>query len=200
VPLQKLRGDLCLFKSVVPTVRSPRLTGGEKEPIVGIRETLNKNPSITTGVTIGIIVVALVAIIWQAMGNRPDMTPPRTFYTIDDGKTWFDDEANKIPPFDAKGGQAVRCYVFRCGEKGNKFVGYLERYKPDAATKMAELMKKGSEDPMAMEQVQMTGMEIKKPGDAKWVSRNTPQAEKIMADVKCPDGTQNNLEPVSPND
>jgi hypothetical protein len=167
---------------------------------VGIRETLNKNPSITTGVTIGIIVVALVAIIWQAMGNRPDMTPPRTFYTTDDGKTWFDDEANKIPPFEAKGGQAVRCYVFRCGETGTKFCGSLERYKPEAAQKMADLIKNKSEDPMAMEQLQMTGMEIKKPGDAKWVNRNTPQAEKIMSDIKCPDGTQNNLEPVSPND
>jgi hypothetical protein len=168
---------------------------------VGIRETLNKNPSITTGVTIGIIVVALVAIIYQAFFyGRPDLSPPRSFYSIDDGKTWFDDDANKIPPFAHEGGQAVRVFVFKCGEKGAPFVGYMERFTPEAAKKMTELSKTGSpDDPMAIEQLQMTGVEIKKPGDPKWHLRNTPAAEKLM-DVKCPDGTVNGLEPVSPMD
>ena len=96
---------------------------------MGIRETLNKNPSITTGVTIGIIVVALVAIIYQAMGNRPNLTPPRLYYTTDDGKNWFDEEASKIPPFDHKGAQAVRVYVFKCGPDGTQ--NNIEPVSPD---------------------------------------------------------------------
>jgi hypothetical protein len=196
-------GVRCLTKSVVPPAGRPldRSTAQKKESPVGIRETLNKNPSITTGVTIGIIVVALIAIIYQAFFyGRPNLSPPRSFYSTDDGKTWFDAEADKIPPFDHNGAQAVRVFVFRCGEKGTPFVGYMERYTPEAAKKMAELSTAGStDDPMVMEQLQMTGVEIKKPGDAKWYLRNTPAAERIM-DVKCPDGSTTGLEPVSPMD
>src|SRR5688572_24351679 len=134
------------------------------------------------------------------MGNSPNLTPPRLYYTVHDGKTWFDEEANKIPPFDHKGAQAVRVYVFKCGADGKPFPGYMERYTADAAKKLAELSKGGTDDPMAIEQVQMTGVEIKKAGGPKWVLRHTAEGEKIMSDVKCPDGTTTNLEPISPND
>lgn len=165
---------------------------------MGIRETLNKNPSITTGVTIAIIVVALIAIIYQAIGNRPNLKPPRLYYTIDDGKTWFDEEANKIPPFEHKGGQAVRVYVYKCGEKGQPFAAYMERYTADAAKKMAEFVKTGNDDPMLIEQIQNTGVEVKKVGSSKWVLRHTAEGEKIINDITCPDGKTEGLEPVAP--
>jgi hypothetical protein len=165
---------------------------------VGIRETLNKNPSITTGVTIGIIVVALIAIIWQAMGNSPNLKPPRLYYTTDEGKNWFDEEANKIPPFDHNGGQAVRVYVYKCGPDGKPFAAFLERYTADAAKKLNELSKGGTDDPMAIEQIQTTGVEVKKVGGPKWVLRNTAEGEKIANDIKCPDGKTDNIEPVAP--
>lgn len=165
---------------------------------MGIRETLNKNPSITTGVTIGIIVVALIAIIWQAMGNRPNLKPPRIYYTTDEGKSWFDEEASKIPPFDHKGGQAVRVYVYKCGTDGKPFAGYLERYTADAAKKMEALTKGGTDDPMALEQIQTNGIEVKKVGGPKWIMRNTPEGEKIVNDVRCPDGKADGLEAVAP--
>ena len=38
---------------------------------MGIRQTLNENPTITTGVTAGVIVLALIFIVWQAIGGRP---------------------------------------------------------------------------------------------------------------------------------
>jgi hypothetical protein len=36
---------------------------------VGLRETLNQNPAVTTGATIAIIALALAAIVWQLNGG-----------------------------------------------------------------------------------------------------------------------------------
>ena len=123
----------------------------EEESLVGIRESLNKNPSITTGVTIGIIVIALLAIVWQMWSSRPNINNIKSFYTVDDGKTWFEDQATKNPPFDYKGSPAYRAYVFKCGDSGKPFVAYMERFTPDALKKLeAAAANPTTSDPMAM--------------------------------------------------
>ena len=168
---------------------------------MGIRETLNKNPSITTGVTIGIIVVALLAIVWQMWSSRPNIGNLKSFYTVDDGKTWFEDAATKNPPFDYKGQPAVRAYVFKCGDNGQAFVAYMERFTPDALKKLeAATANPAQTDPMAMENLYTTGMEIKKPGGAKWVLRTTADGDKMQSDIKCPDGSTTNIQPVIPGE
>jgi hypothetical protein len=168
---------------------------------VGIRETLNKNPSITTGVTIGIIVIAIAAIVWQMMSGRPNINNIQSFYTVDDGATWFADKAIKNPPFDHDGQQAVRCYVFKCGDKGKEFVGYMERFTSDALKKMEDAKAHpDNSDPMLMEDLYTTGMEVKRPGNGKWVLRTNPEADRIQSEVKCPDGSTENILPVIPNE
>jgi hypothetical protein len=149
------------------------------------------------------VVLCAVAIIggavyWQAKGNRPNLSPPQMYFTVDDGKSHFVANASRIPPFDYNGSPAVRVYLFKCGSNGPPFASYLERYTPEAAKKMAELMKSPSDDPMAIEELQMNGIEVKKAGGSKWVLRNTPAGEKLVNDITCPDGTTNLLEPVSP--
>src|SRR5690554_2534860 len=55
---------------------------------VGIRETLNQNPGITTGVTAGIIVLALIFIVISMFSSN---RPPRYdnyYFTVDDGATY----------------------------------------------------------------------------------------------------------------
>jgi len=168
---------------------------------VGIRESLNKNPSITTGVTIGIIVIALLAIVWQMWSSRPNINNIKSFYTVDDGKTWFEDQATKNPPFDYKGSPAYRAYVFKCGDSGKPFVAYMERFTPDALKKLeAAAANPTTSDPMAMENLYTTGMEIKKPGGPKWVLRTTAEGDKVQSDLKCPDGSTTNIQPVIPGE
>lgn len=167
-----------------------------EESIVGIRETLNRNPSITTGVTIAIIVVALGAILWQA--RQGGIPTAKAFYTVDDGATWFVDDAGKVVPFDHKGKQAVRVYIYKCAE-GKPFAGFLERYTPEAAQKLAETPKGGNVDPGINEELYMTGIEVKQPGAAgKWLGRSTPDGEKLQSEIKCPDGKNDTLETVIP--
>ena len=165
---------------------------------MGIRETLNQNPGITTGVTAGIIVVALGLIIWQASGGSSTPTfNNKQYFSDDDGATTFVDEATKIPPFDHNGKQAVRAYVYTCDGGKTKFTAYLERYTEPAKKKL-EAAKNNPNDIGMMEEISMNGIEVKKPGASeKWVKQSTPAGSKVM-DFACKDGTKNNLELAMP--
>jgi hypothetical protein len=94
---------------------------------VGIRESLNQNPGITTGVTAGIIIIALGFIIWQSTRSDRPSLPTKMYYTDDDGATKFSDDITKVPPFDHKGKPAVRARVFTCDGGKNQFVADLDR-------------------------------------------------------------------------
>ena len=66
-------------------------------------------------------------------GRSPAFTrSTRTRTTVDDGATYFPDDANKIPPFTKDGKEAVRARVFSCDGGKTKYVAYLERITPKA--------------------------------------------------------------------
>lgn len=168
---------------------------------MGIREKLNDNPAVTTGVTGAIVVIAVAFIIWQLIPSRPRI-PTKDYYTVDDGATYFADDIKKIPPFEHDGKEAVRVRVFRCA-KGGPFVGYLEKYTP-AAQKQLEAMQNQAANPNGpvpgfnpgVEGEALTGRLVKKPGDTKWVSQQDPAYQQVV-DVRCPDGSSD-LELVTP--
>lgn len=169
---------------------------------MGIRETLNQNPGITTGLTAGIILIALIFIGYQLFGGGGPPIPTRGYYTVDDGQTWFADDIQKIPPFEHNGQQAVRVALFSCDGGKNVFPVYLERYTPEgqvAAEKLREAEASGEpnyDDYGTME----AGQQVKpaRQPDAPWVSTmDYDRAGPIMTPT-CPDGTQANLEPVYP--
>mgnify|MGYP005842475295 CR=1 FL=1 len=169
---------------------------------MGIRETLNKNQALTTGVTIAVIVVALVIIIMQLTGGGASYGPAYTtwfFSTNEDGSDWFQDDIKKVPPFDHNGKPAYKVYLYTCDGGKTKFVGYLERFT-QAGKKKVEAMQnnpKGGIDPGEMDMLNMTEVEVKSPKGNKWIRRTDPKADEIMS-VKCPDGTTNKIEVVAP--
>ena len=168
---------------------------------MGIRETLNKNPGLTTGVTAGIILLALVFIIWQVSGGGGPSISTQAWYTIDDGKTWFADDANKIPPFQHEGKTAYRVYVYKCAD-GKEFVSHLERYTPEAQKVLTEAQKKGAEaDPSILEMVYMNGVEVKDPGtgDKGWVKQANYAVASKITEPRCASGNQEGLEAVAPD-
>ena len=158
---------------------------------MGIRETLNKNPSITTGATIGIIVLAIIVIVWQLWPSGGEAIPPaKTFFSIDDGANWFEDDAEKVPPFSHNGKEAVRAHVYVCAD-GTKFVGYLERYNAEGKAKLDKIMAtaKGGRYPPERFEIDETHKEYKKPGKTgKWVNAKHPDFPKTL-EVRCKDGT-----------
>jgi len=150
----------------------------------------------------GLLLVGLAVIVYsQTRGPTAPGDHTRAFFTIDDGKTWFPDDAAKLPPFDKDGKQAVRAYVFRSA-KGTEFVNYLERYKPDArrvleASKSAPDSKGPPKNLPAIQNAHTSGREVKRPGDEKWVATaNLRDAAQVMA-IKSPDGDAEAV-PVEP--
>jgi len=181
---------------------------------MGIREKLNENPQITTAVTGGIIAVAIMFMLYQALFSGPSSSlQTEQFYTVDDGKTWFADSINMVAPFQKDGKEAVRIYLWTCDEGATKpFVTHLERYTPEAKAKFEQIQKlqnakarptapQDLTDYASLEQLQYTGLQVKRPGDANWVSGTDKKSMDIRGSVNCPDGQQlDNLRPWTPDD
>jgi hypothetical protein len=174
---------------------------------MGIRETINQKPQIVTLATVLIIVVALGYIVFQFIGGSGSPSGSASssgdaFYSTDDGKTYFADDASNMPPFEKNGQKAYRAYVFTCDGGKTKFVSYLERI-PDAA--MAEINKLKAQrgqnapppSPSMLAMIAQQSVEIKQPGQAKWISKRDPAAQAILA-VKCPDGQTGSPDPILP--
>jgi hypothetical protein len=157
---------------------------------VGIRETLNKNQTLTTGATIFIILVAIGVIVWQMLPESAPRLMSKAYYTNDDGKTWFEDSADKIVPYDKDGKEAVRAHLFQCSG-GAPFVGYLERLDPNVKKKLDEFYaspsNKGRIMPGQIEQEE-SGRLVKRPGDKSWLRISDPLAARITT-IKCKDGS-----------
>jgi len=141
-----------------------------------------------------LLLVCVVVIAFQLRGSSGSVEsgPVQAFFTVDDGKTWFPDSADKIPPFEKEAKEAVLAHVYRASD-GTKFVNYLERFKPEAKqalekARTADPTGKTRPDQSAIQSAYLGGREVKRPGDAKWVNAaNVREAAKITA-IKCPNG------------
>src|SRR3954447_5588752 len=148
---------------------------------MGIRDKVNNNPRAAVAVIGAIVVLTVIAVVVQVLGSRrgPRMTMPDSYFTVDDGKTFFPASSSNVPPFEYQGKEAVHAYVFECD--GKRFVGFVERFTPEAR----KLMVAGKGTP----QTRVYGRELKKPGDKTWAkSGDFAAVEKVM-DIKCPNSS-----------
>src|SRR5438093_6857424 len=102
---------------------------------MGLRETINRKPGAAIAVSVLLIAAVFSFLALRARGEREagaSAGGPKAWYTIDDGRTWFADAANKVVPFEHQGKQAYRCYVWTCDGGKTKFVSHLERLSPQA--------------------------------------------------------------------
>jgi hypothetical protein len=167
---------------------------------MGIREKLNQHRNITIGATCAVILLAIGLLVWQTRGASAAGSATvggKLFFTTDDGKTWFIDDAKNIPPYMKNGKEAVRAYVYRTGD-GKEFVGFLERYSPAGKKTLDAAMAKPAEQQMEDPFLATAGaVQWKKPGEATWVSVNDPRAEEI-AKVVSPKGAGDPVSVVAP--
>lgn len=156
---------------------------------MGFRDWCNEHRGIVSIVVVLCVLVAIGSIVYQVLGNRRKITTglPDSYFSVDDGKTFFVAGGNNIPPFDYHGKTAVHANVFECG--GKKFVGYLERYTPEARKAML--------DNKATTATQIYGRQLKKPGGSRWINSGDFKAAAMVADVHCPNGTGTPV-PVEP--
>lgn len=155
---------------------------------MNVRQVLAEKPRITTAITVAVILVVLGYIVYTNMrggvGGGPGPVPNQSFFTVDDGKTWFAADANNIPPFEHNGRQAVLARVYRCD--GKTFVNHMERFTPQAKKRLEEALARsaGGADVFLAD---MGGIEVKAPGSGEWISASHPSAAKVIA-PKCPGG------------
>lgn len=158
-----------------------------------VRKVLNNNSAVAAALA----VIGIVAAAWfgytrfaSATGGRS--APTSSFYTIDDGKTTFEDAVNRMTPYDYNGKQAVKAHVFDCS--GKQTVVFLERFTDayrKAVARAAEEGKSGAQPSNLGELMALAGgagVEVKKPGEGIWVRSNTPDGQRI-AQAKCADGS-----------
>ena len=162
---------------------------------MAFRDTLNENKRVTAGICAGLIVCGLI--VWYLQGGIR-LGGERAYYTIDDGKSWFADQAAKLPPFEYDGKQAVRAYVFECN--GKRFVNSLERYTPEGlqAAQLAKVAPGGSIRGPGTPKASPTLKEVKRPGQSVWVAQHDYGKSGAILAIKCPDGGTGDITPIEP--
>ena len=168
---------------------------------MGIRQAMNENPALTTGVTIAVIVIAIGIIIWETVGGSGRGSSPGAnlrWFSDDDGKTFFADDASNVAPYTDKHGKtAYEVIVYQCGN-GKPFVGRLQRLTPEGKRNVAQLRKQNKNARISMA-LNMQYMEVKLPGPGHpWVKMGSAEASTMTP--KCPDGTDNNIQFVEPSE
>lgn len=162
---------------------------------MGIREKINDS-RLGTIVGIGLLVAAAVILTLYFWPGGPHINYRQSYYSDDDGKTYFEDSIYKFAPWDHNGKTADIAVVYEDAHN-NKFVGYLKRYTPDALKQLqnvyTDTSAKGSpaqvqEAVLTLMQsplIAMSGTEVKLPGSSSsWV----PHGRMMYPPIKMPDG------------
>lgn len=157
---------------------------------MSLRNMINGNPALVGGVVVVIAAVALFLSYRHSFAGKS--TVSARYFTTDDGQTYFSGTQDDFAPFMKDGKEAVRAYVFECD--GKPFVGYLERYDEKSRQVMIESAEaaKAKRPPKnigAIIAAQQGGTQLKRPGDAEWISGAPGQKSAEIRTVKCKDGT-----------
>jgi hypothetical protein len=156
---------------------------------VAIREAINKRPGIAAGAAVALAIGFCIYSYLESSTRVPRIhIPTQSYYTDDDGATYYADDIKIVPPYLHNGKTAVRAYVFKCKD-GTPFVAYLEAFTPDSKKIMESALANLNIVPPLVMKARMEGCLLKTPltGDMKWLRPEAPGYDKI-AQVHCPDG------------
>jgi len=140
--------------------------------------------------------VVIVAELWPE--PAPPRPPTKAFYTVDDGASFFVDNAERLPPFDHGGKPAVRAFLFSCDGGKTRFTGFLEKLPEEALQKLVDEgrdLKFVDDDDVAA----TSGWLTKRPGEKAWInSKIDPAKYAAIRKVTCRGG--GNPAPVYPDE
>jgi hypothetical protein len=147
---------------------------------MAVREALAKNKPLAMAVCVILFGGVIGLRFWSTSNDIPGPLT-QAYYSDDDGKTYFVDDSAKICPFDHNGKQAVRAVLFRYGS-GNPFVAYLSQYSKKDQKRLTELraMPLTPDIVQSIRVIANSSMEVKKPGDKKWVPINSADAPELI--------------------
>jgi len=141
-----------------------------------VRPALEKHPAIALGIVGAGVLVAGIVGIRSWIDPTPPLIAQPAYYTCDDGKTIFEDEQPRLPPFDHDGHEAVRAYIIPGRTAGPDSIWYLTKWTDEGKKKMEANVADGPpQSPPQGAQL------VKRPGDATWIPANDPQSAAIIA-------------------
>jgi hypothetical protein len=142
-----------------------------------------------------LVAVTAAALLWSVGkgGLRAGTTPgAKSWYTSDNGRTWFADDLSKLPPFEKDGKTVSRVYLYCCVGDTKPFVGYLERFTPEGKAKLQKILEsKSAPVPGSIEDIMTNEVEVAKPGTDRWVRPTDPEGMAICK-PKCPSDPKRN--------
>ena len=142
-----------------------------------LRKKMNENPALTTGVTLAIVLIALVWIVAQVRGcgggfGDVGVGQAKAYFATEDGQNLMQDDATLVPPFDKGGKTYYRAKVYKCAEGSKQFVNHLEKYPDDIKKKMEDIKKDDPQHALMDFKQFNPQIQVKRPGDKSWVSIN----------------------------
>ena len=166
---------------------------------MSLKETINKKPMLVSAVMLLIIAAAVYISVSSMRPNaaRSYKASAAAYFTADDGKTFFVDDATKIAPFKtADGKEAVEAFVYSCDGDKDPFVAYMMRYTPEAkkgmeAARSRSTVVEGRRTYASMQDrdqvafASTVSAEIKRPGDSTWVSVRDPKSSAKIREPDC---------------
>jgi hypothetical protein len=174
--------------------------------VPGVRQAINDKP-VRTAVLAGTLFLGILLFVLvrgcpsTLVDTGEAAAPTHSFFSTDDGRTYFVDDARHVPPYTVNkpgdpndGKTAWGARVARCGEGGKPFVWALEKYGDADQRKLESLMSRQGDRAAGLPKTWMGGMNalLKRPGagDKGWVKFDpaNPQQYAELARPRCPDG------------
>ena len=172
---------------------------------MGFRETLEQKRGVGIGIAVVLAIGAGWLIVHETSGRQG--TPPgphgtQYWFTTDDGKTTFADDAQKLPPFDHNGKQAVRACCFTSDDGNTHWIAYLERFSPNGKRVLEAYLRRPIEDQDGMERTRLmsAGIEVKRPGapETDWTTMANVAKYHEITQLKDPNGKSGVINPYLP--
>ena len=155
---------------------------------MSVREAINNKKSVGVGASILFLAAAAVILIYTQMPEHR-IKGDKTFFTDDDGQTWFSDSIFRTPPYDHDGKTAVRAMIYSYDHGNKTYCAYLMRFTKDAKKRLDDAFADAARQdkpPSSVglftdRQLSLTGMEVKLPGPGhSWVVRGTDEGGSTM--------------------
>jgi hypothetical protein len=162
---------------------------------MGIAESLNKNKIWSIGVALVMVVVAGVLLAVELKPAK-QFSQKETYFSDDDGASWYIDDINNIPPYNHNGKEGVRAIIYNYDNGSKEFCGYLMRFGPAVKRRIdAAVANAAVQSPPATAAQIAYGIdfaqqaEVKSPGSkSDWVPMTDPRAAAVFS-IHSPDGS-----------
>lgn len=163
---------------------------------MGVREAIKERSNTTL---IGAVALVLLggALLARAYWPEKKANLEQTYYSDDDGETWFSDSLFKVAPFTHNGKTAVGAQIYTYQDGKKQFCGYLTKFAPDAKAQLDAALAEARSNGQPPGSVALyrnhdfmnRSVLVKAPGpNNPWLASDDPRAQTVRS-VHSPDGS-----------